>query len=40
MKNIFTRKQNARIHPHDLLVGSHNTATYGEKSLKILGPKI
>ena len=35
MKNIFTSKQNARV-----LVRSHNTATYGDKSLKILGPKI
>ena len=40
MKNILTRKQNARIRPHDLLVGSHKTVTYGDKSLKILGPKI
>ena len=39
-KNIFTSKQNARVHPHDLLVRSHKTATYGEKSLKILGTKI
>ena len=40
MKNIFTSKQNARVRPHDLLVRSHNTATYGDKSLKIVGPKI
>ena len=40
MKNIFTSKQNARVRPHDLLVRSHNTATYGDKSFKILGPKI
>ena len=40
MKNIFTRKQNARVRPHDLLVRSHKTVTYGDKSLKILGPKI
>ena len=39
-KNIFTSKQNARVHPHDLLVRSHKTATYDEKSLKILGTKI
>ena len=32
MKNIFTSKQNARVSPHDLLVRSHNTATYGDKS--------
>ena len=40
MKNVFTSKQNARVRPCDLLVRSHNTATYGDKSIKILGPKI
>ena len=40
MKNIFTRKQNGRIRPHDLLVRSHKTVTYGDESLKIFGPKI
>ena len=40
MKNIFTSKQNAQVYPHDLLVRSHNTTTYGGKSLKIVGPKI
>ena len=34
MKNIFTSKQNARVHLYDLLVRSHKTATYGDKSLK------
>ena len=32
MKNIFTSKQNAQVHPQDLLARSHNTATYGDKS--------
>ena len=36
VKNIFTSKQNARVQPHDSLVRSHNTATYGDKCLKIL----
>ena len=40
MKNIFTSKQNARVRPHDLLVRCQNTAKCGDKSLKILGPKI
>ena len=40
MKNIFTSKQNACVCPLDLLVRSHKTATYGNKSLTILGPKI
>ena len=37
MKNIFTSKQTARVRHHDLLVRSHNIATFGDKSL---GPKI
>ena len=40
MKNFFTSKQNARVGPYDLLNRSHNRATYSDKSLKILGPKI
>ena len=40
MKNICTSKHNARVRPHDLLVRSHKTVTYGDKSFKILGPKI
>ena len=32
MKNIFTSKQNARVSPHDLIIRSRNTATYGDKS--------
>ena len=33
MKNIFTSKENARVRPN-------NSATYGDKSLMTLGPKI
>ena len=40
MKNIFTPKTNAKIQPHDIIVRHHNTATYGDKSLTALGPKI
>ena len=40
VKNISTSKQNSPVCPHDLLVRSHNTAIYGEKCLKILGPKM
>ena len=40
MKNIFTSKQNARVRPHDLFVRGHNTARYGDKSLKILEANI
>ena len=40
MKYIFTSKQDAWLRPHDLLVRSHKTVTYSDKSLKILGPKI
>ena len=40
MKNIFTSKENARVRPNDIVVKSHNSPTYGDKSLMILGAKI
>ena len=40
MKNIFTLKENARVHPNNIVVRSHNSATYGDKSLMTLRPKI
>ena len=40
MKNIFTPKTNGKIRPQDIIVRHHNTATYGDKSLTALGPKI
>ena len=40
MKSIFTSKENARVHPNNIIVKSHNSATYGDKSLMTLGPKI
>ena len=40
MKNIFTSKTNAKIRPHDIIVRHHNTATYGDKSMTALGPKM
>ena len=40
MRNIFTSKENARVHPKNVVVTSHNSATYGERSLMTLGPKI
>ena len=40
MKNIFTWKENASVCPNNLVVTSHNSATYGDKSLMTLGPKI
>ena len=40
MKNIFTSKENARVHPNNIIVKSHNSATYGNKSFMKLGPKI
>ena len=40
MKNIFRSKPNARVPPRDLLVRSHKTVSYGDKCLKIFGPKI
>ena len=40
LKNIFTSKENAKVRPNNLVVKSHNSATYGDKSLMTLGPKI
>ena len=39
IKNIFTPKTTAKIRPHDI-VRHHNTATYGDRSLTSLGPKL
>ena len=40
MKNIFTSKENEKVRPNSIVVKSHNSATYGDKSLMTLGPKI
>ena len=40
IKNIFTLKENARVPPYNIVVKSHNSATLGDNSLMILGPKI
>ena len=40
MNTIFTPKTSAKIRPHDIIARHHNTATYGDKSLIALGPKI
>ena len=40
MKNIFTSKENAKVHSNNLIVKSRNSATYGDKSLMTIGPKI
>ena len=40
MKNIFSRKTNAKIQPHDIIVRHRNAATYGDKSLTALRLKM
>ena len=40
MKNILTSKDNARVHPNNIVVKNHNSATYWDKSLMTLVPKI
>ena len=40
MKNISTPKTNAKMRPQDIIVRHHNTATYCDKRLTALGPKI
>ena len=40
MKNIFTPKTNTKVRPNDIIVRLHSTATYGNKSLTALRPKV
>ena len=40
MKSIFSAKLNARVRPNDVLVNTPKSATFGDKSLATLGPKI
>ena len=40
MQDIFTPKTNVKIRPNDTIVRHHNTATYRDKGLTALGPKI
>ena len=40
MKEIFKSKISPRVRPFDITVSTHNTATFGDKSLMTLGPKI
>ena len=40
MKSIFSAKLNARVRPNDILVKAHKSATFRDKSLATLGPKI
>ena len=40
MKNIFTSKENGKVRPNNIVVKSHNSATYMDKSLMTLDPKI
>ena len=39
MKNIFSVQRNIRVRPNNILVKAHKSATFGDKSLTILGPK-
>jgi len=40
MKEIFVEKVNPKVRPNDIVVKAHSTATYGDRSLAALGPKI
>ena len=40
IKSIFSAKLNARVRPNDILVKAPKPATFGDKSLPRLGPKI
>ena len=40
MKSIFSAKLNVRVKPNDILVEPRKSATFGDKNLAIIGPKI
>ena len=40
IKNKFLAKLNARVRPNNILVKAHKSATFGDKNLATLGPKI
>ena len=40
MKEIFIKKVNPKVRPNNIVVKSHSTATYGDRSLSVLGPKL
>ena len=40
MKSIFSAKLNARVRLNDILVKARKSATFGDKSLATLEPKI
>ena len=40
MKEFFSPKTSSKMHPNDIAVKNHQSAKYGDKSLKTLGPKI
>ena len=40
MKSIFSAKLNPRVRPNNVLVKTRKSATFGDKSLARLGPKI
>ena len=39
-KEIFVKKPNPKVRPNDIIVKSHFAATYGDRSLNTLGPKL
>ena len=40
LKEMYKTKVNPVVWPNDIIVKTQNTATYGDKSLTVLGPKI
>lgn len=36
MKNVFTFKTNAKVHPNDIVVRYHKTSKYDDTGLKVL----
>ena len=40
LKEIFKIKKKPMVNSNDIINKTHNTATYGDKSLTVLGPTI
>ena len=40
LKKMFKTKVNPSVRPNDIMLNTHNTASYGDKSLTVLDPKI
>ena len=40
IQNLFGKNTGSKRRPNDLIIAFHNTATFGDKRIKVLGPHI